>query len=98
MSPTLRRQAKAFASAALLHSCLFLIGVSHSALAQEEPPTDWVEPATGHRVVRLSREPGSQSLYFHQNPYSANGKKLIFTNRHGIAVANLETREIKQVV
>jgi oligogalacturonide lyase len=32
-----------------------------------DPPTEWIDPDTGHRIVRLSREPGSQSLYFHQN-------------------------------
>jgi oligogalacturonide lyase len=43
---------------------------------------DWVDPETGHRVVRLSRVPGeSQSLYFHQNGFTASGDKLIFENR-----------------
>ena len=34
-------------------------------LAQEparEPPREWIDPDTGHRVIRLSEEPGSQSL------------------------------------
>jgi len=78
--------------------CLGLCGTAITAKAQDEPPTEWIEPATGHRVVRLSREPGSQSLYFHEYPYSADGKKLIFTTGSGISTVNLETREIKQVV
>ena len=28
------------------------------------PPTSWVDPDTGHRVIRLTREPGSDSFYF----------------------------------
>ena len=68
------------------------------AIAQPEPPTEWIEPETGHRVVRLSREPDSQSLYFHQYPYSADGKKVIFTRRDGIYTVDLHTREIAQVV
>ena len=67
-------------------------------LIAAEPPTEWIEPATGHRVVRLSREPGSASLYFHQNGYSADGKKLVMSTRNGISTVNLETREIDQVV
>ena len=63
-----------------------------------EPPTDWIDPDTGHRVVRLSREPGSASLYFHQNAYSADGKKLLITTPGGLSTVNLETREITQVV
>src|SRR5438309_1746134 len=52
---------------------LFLIGVL-PLLAGAEPapraqavPSDWVDPATGHRVIRLSGEEGGSSLYCHQN-------------------------------
>ena len=78
---------------------LFILSALMSrALVAEEPPTEWIEPATGHRVVRLSRDPGSASLYFHQNGYSADGKKLVMSTREGIATVNLETREIDLVV
>lgn len=66
--------------------------------AQDSLPKEWVDADTGHRVVRLSREGGTASLYFHQNAYSADGKKLVVTNPHGIATINLVTREIEQVV
>ena len=66
--------------------------------AADEPPKEWIEPATGHKVVRLSREPGTSSLYFHQNAYSADGKKLIVTSPGGLSTINLETREIDLVV
>ena len=68
------------------------------AAAEGEPPVDWIEAQTGHRVVRLSREPGSASLYFHQYPYSADGKKLVFSAPSGIWTVNLETRELDHVV
>ena len=32
-----------------------------------------------HRVVRLTSEPGSASLYFNQNGYTADGKRLVGT-------------------
>src|SRR6202163_5131141 len=82
-------------------SCLTFLCLgfsSLSVLSADEPPSDWIDPATGHRVIRLSREPGTSSLYFHQNAYSADGKKLVVTNPHGIATINLATREIDQVV
>ena len=42
---------------------------------------EWVDSDTGHRVVRLSRVTGpSQSLYFHQNEFTASGDKLVFEN------------------
>ena len=66
--------------------------------AADQPPTEWIEPATGHKVVRLSRDPGSASLYFHQNAYSADGKKLLITTPRGLATIHLATREIDLVV
>ena len=44
-----------------------------------EPPTDWIDPQTGHRVIRLTREPDSATLYFHQNGFADRGDKLFFT-------------------
>jgi oligogalacturonide lyase len=42
---------------------------------------EWIDADSGHRVVRLSRVPGeSQSLYFHQNEFTASGDKLVFEN------------------
>ncbi len=48
-------------------------------------------PTTGHRVFRLTDEPGSASLYFNQNGYSADGKKLIYTTPQGISTFDLAT-------
>src|SRR5690349_7381857 len=83
----------------MMSNFLFLTLAAMGALsAQPAPPAEWIDPDTGHRVIRLSREPGTASLYFHQNAYSADGKKLVVTNPHGIATINLATREIDQVV
>src|SRR5207253_4099310 len=53
------------------------------------PPADWIDPATGHRVIRLSDERGGTSLYFHQNTYTPEGDKLIFNTKGGIAVVDV---------
>ena len=69
------------------------------APAASEPPTQWIDPDTGHRIVRLSREGGTASLYFHQNAYTPDGSELIVTTPdHGIAAINLATRALKTVV
>ena len=68
------------------------------ALAAEEPPTEWIDPSTGHRVIRLSREPWSASLYFHQNAYTAVGDKIVVTTREGLSTINLQTGVIEPVV
>lgn len=77
---------------------LTLVWACSRALAAGEPPREWIEPATGHKVVRLSNEPGSASLYFHQNAFSADGRKLIITTPGGLATVKLQTREIQSVV
>jgi oligogalacturonide lyase len=82
---------------ALFVSCFWLLSVT-AVSAADEPPTEWIDADTSHRVVRLSREPGSASLYFHQNAYSADGQKLIITTPTGLSTIHLQTREIAQVV
>jgi len=64
----------------------------------QELPHEWIDPDTGHRIVRLSDEPGSASLYFHQNAYTPDGEKLIITTPSGLSTINLKTRAIEKVV
>jgi len=66
--------------------------------AAAEPPRTWIDPDTGHRIVRLTNEPGSASLYFNQNGYTADGKGMVYTTPDGISVLNLQTHEAKSVV
>jgi oligogalacturonide lyase len=64
-----------------------------------ELPSGWIDPDTGHRVVRLSRDDGTASLCFNQNAYTKAGKKLILTTRGGgIATIDPATRELKRLV
>ena len=63
-----------------------------------EPPKTWVDPDTGHRVVRLTAEPNSASLYFNQNGYTADGKKMIYTTPGGISSFDHATKVSRQVV
>jgi oligogalacturonide lyase len=76
----------------------FLLALA-PVVSAAELPTEWIDAATGHRVIRLSREDGTQSLYFNQNAYTADGKKLIVTTAGGgIATITLATREVKPLV
>jgi oligogalacturonide lyase len=78
---------------------LLAAGTNQPAPATPEPSTEWIDPDTGHRVIRLSQEPGTASLYFHQYAYTAGGKKLVVTTRdRGIATINLETRAVERLV
>ena len=86
---------------------ILLLLVTTSAVGQSaqpqntaavEPPIEWVEPETGHRVIRLSREPGSASLYFHQNAYTESGDKLVILTPKGISTIDLKTGKIELIV
>jgi oligogalacturonide lyase len=83
------------ASASLLLAISVCIGAGGVI---KEPPREWVDPDTGHRVVRLSAEPGSQSLYFHQNGYTPDGSRLIITTPTGLAAVDLKTRGVEKIV
>lgn len=78
---------------------LCLLAFLPAAQAQEkELPREWIDPDTQHRVIRLSDEPGSQSLYFHQNAYTPNGEKLVITTPTGLATIDLKTRAVEKVL
>jgi oligogalacturonide lyase len=73
-------------------SCVPLV-----ARAADELPRSWIDPDTGHRIVQLSTEPGTASLYFTQYAYTAGGTKLLVTTSHGIDLITLATDEIEHV-
>src|SRR5919202_4627398 len=84
----------------VLFALIFSSFNATSGLAQssKELPREWVDPDTGHRVIRLSDEDGSQSLYFHHNGYTPDGQKLLITTPPGLSTVNLKTRKVEKVV
>jgi oligogalacturonide lyase len=77
MLTTLRR--RALPVSLILFQWTLFTATPGAQTLDKAPPREWIDPDTGHRVVRLSDEPGSQSLYFHQNAYTPDGAKLIVT-------------------
>lgn len=67
-------------------------------MAAAEPPKSWIDPDTGHRIIRLTDEPGSASLYFNQNGYTADGKEMVYTTPAGISALDLKTLAAHPVV
>lgn len=61
-------------------------------------PKTWVDPNTGHRVIRLTNEPGSASLYFNVPAFTADGKEMVYTTPDGISVLDLATSKTRPVV
>jgi oligogalacturonide lyase len=64
----------------------------------KNPPKTWIDKDTGHRVIRLTDEPGSASFYFNVNAYTPDGNEMIYTTPDGISVLDLRTHKTRSVV
>lgn len=62
------------------------------------PPKTWVDKDTGHRVWRLTDEPGSSAFYFNVNAYTPDDKYMVYTAPDGIHTLELATRKTRLVV
>src|ERR1039458_6907066 len=81
-----------------LHRHVALFALPALLLQAADAPKTWIDPDTGHRVVRLTDEPGSASLYFNQNGYTADGRKMVYTTPDGVRSLDLATHATKSVV
>ena len=73
-------------------------GTNLIAGASAATPTEWIDPDTGHRIIQLSTTPGSESLYFNLNPFTPDGKRMVITTSNGIAMVNLETHAVENIL
>ncbi len=65
---------------------------------QPTPPKEWIDQNTGHRVVRISDEPGSSSNYFNVNSYTPDGRWMAYSSPSGIMALDLKTFRSKLIV
>jgi oligogalacturonide lyase len=70
-----------------------------AATAQTQPPPKtWIDADTGHRVTRLTDEPGSEALRSGHYAYTPDGLDMIYVSPQGIHVLNLATLKTKLIV
>ena len=67
----------------------FVCFVVEALGSTQSPPRDWIDPATGHRIVRLTDDAGGSTLYFHDNAFSPEGDRLMFNTPRGIAMVDV---------
>jgi len=76
-----------------------IAGVVRAQAAEvPEPPKSWTDPDTGHRVIRVTDEPGSASLYFNVNSCAPEGKNMVYTVGGAVRVLDLETFQTRPLV
>jgi len=62
------------------------------------PPLTWLDHDTGHRIHRLTSEPGSTGLYFNINAYTPDGKDMTYSAPDGIHMLELASGKTKLLV
>ena len=76
--------------------CAAASGQSNSAsstTAAATPPTSWIDKDTGHRVVRLTDQPGSRGLYFNNTAFTPDGKQMAYIANNSIYMVDLHSRK-----
>src|ERR1700749_1793438 len=63
-----------------------------------DPPRTWVDKDTGHRVWRVTDEPGSSGFYFNVNAYTPDLKTMIYSAPDGIHGLDLSTKKTWLIV
>jgi oligogalacturonide lyase len=91
-------QFKSSSFIALVLAAPLCAGTAGDSAAATSPPMEWIDAATGHRVVRLSTEAGTRSLYFHQNSLTPDGRFVVVEAPGGIATIDLSSRANKVIV
>jgi oligogalacturonide lyase len=61
-------------------------------------PTDWVDPKTGHRIVRLSGDEGGGKLYFYRSMFTPQGDVLVYSSPLGIMKLELKNGNRRSVL
>lgn len=93
MIPTRRTTITGLASASAIGLSLFgNNAAATSANAPAKPlPKDWIDPKTGHRVVRLTdtNEEGAGVLYFYRPAYTPGGDMMVYKSPLGIGMVRL---------
>jgi oligogalacturonide lyase len=75
-----------------------LTGLAHAQQDKGPLPRTWVDKDTGHRITRLTDEPGSSAFYFNVNAYTPDGKLMVYTAPDGIHVLEMDTHKTRLVV
>ncbi len=75
-----------------------LLSTSFTNAQETKPPKTWVDRDTGHRIWRLTDEPGSSGFYFNVNAYSPDGSLMVYTAPDGIHTLELATRKTRLLV
>ncbi|WP_140986333.1 oligogalacturonate lyase family protein [Asticcacaulis tiandongensis] len=61
-------------------------------------PKDWIDPKTGHRIIRITEEAGSLGMYFYRNVYTPEGDVMVIRSSTGIQSVRLSDWKVTRLV
>lgn len=64
----------------------------------DPPAREWIDPSTGYRVLRISEQANSSTLYFNYPSYTPEGDHFIFTTPETISKINLKTFVVSEII
>src|SRR5262245_35629773 len=73
----------------ILLCCAWLATAVTFLQSPETSRTEWIDPDTGHRVVRLTDDAGGSTLYFHDNAFSPDGNTMMVNTPNGVAIMDV---------
>lgn len=92
----------------ILYTALAILLFSPLSIAAQAPVSpatsltgdafSWVDKDTGHRVMRLTAEPGSEGLYFNENAFTADGTQMIYSvgrNFYALDMTTYKSRKLE---
>lgn len=77
---------------------LALVALVAQSAGAAAPPATWVDKDTGHRVWRLTPEPGSSALYFNYNAFTPDGRSMVYNAPDGIHALDMASRKTRLLV
>ena len=66
--------------------------------AAQAQPAEWKDATTGHRILRISNDPGASLLYFTQRIFTPEGDKMVISTARGIATVDLSNWKVTPIV
>lgn len=82
----------------ILKSGILALALAAHFAGAATPPATWVDKDTGHRVWRLTPEPGSSALYFNYNAFTPDGKSMVYNAPDGIHALDMASRKTRLLV
>lgn len=71
---------------------------SSSSSNTNQPPTEWIDPISKKRIIRLSQDDNSKSLYFHDKAFTADSRYMVMDTPKGIGLYDFETHQYQLLI